>query len=174
MKENLCKTPEETHRGWSWPSPGILSTCSRQLIIGCVLAALLPVAGARADSDERRVIALPIDFPWNKSVKVRIGPQGGGRGSGALVSKCCVLTNGHVVWNGQTNNWRTIQSVHPGSYFDEVLGQSVDPFGNATPSDLRTNSLWVSTLGQEIRLWCHHPCRFVRRHGTNHVCPACV
>ncbi|MCP3137819.1 trypsin-like serine peptidase [Pyxidicoccus xibeiensis] len=111
-----------------------------------LVAGLVGFASPAEATDERDIVESPIVFPWHTIVKVKIGPVGGGRGSGGLIAGCTVLTNGHVVWNGQTGTWREIASVHPGSYYSEVQGASVDPFGSRSDSGLATNTRWVATL----------------------------
>jgi V8-like Glu-specific endopeptidase len=97
-------------------------------------------------SDERIRIANPARFPFNTVAKVKLGPEGGGRGTAFLVAPCTLLTNGHVVWNGTTDDWRVVASVHPASYYDEDIGASVDPYGSRSPSGQATNTSWTATL----------------------------
>ncbi len=111
-----------------------------------LIAGLFGFSAAAQGVDERDIVQSPTTFPWNTVVKVKIGPEGGGRGSGGLIAGCTILTNGHVVWNGQTDTWREIYSVHPGSYYSESLGRSVDPYGSKVDSGLATNTRWTDTL----------------------------
>jgi V8-like Glu-specific endopeptidase len=96
--------------------------------------------------DERIRIADPARFPFDTVAKVKLGPEGGGRGTAFLVAPCTLLTNGHVVWNGTTNDWRVIASIHPASYYDESIGAAVDPYGSRVPSGQATNTSWTATL----------------------------
>jgi V8-like Glu-specific endopeptidase len=97
-------------------------------------------------SDERIRIENPARFPFNTVAKVKLGPEGGGRGTAFLVAPCTLLTNGHVVWNGTTDDWRVIASIHPASYYDESMSASVDPYGSRVPSGQATNTSWTATL----------------------------
>lgn len=97
-------------------------------------------------SDERIRIANPARFPFNTVAKVKLGPEGGGRGTAFLVAPCTLLTNGHVVWNGTTDDWRVVASIHPASYYDEGIGAVVDPYGSRVPSGQATNTSWTATL----------------------------
>ncbi|HMG54067.1 MAG TPA: trypsin-like serine protease, partial [Kofleriaceae bacterium] len=78
--------------------------------------------------------------------KVKLGPDGRGRGTGFLIAPCTLLTNGHVVWNGKNDDWRVVASVHPASYYDESSGDVVDPYGSRVPSGQATNTSWTATL----------------------------
>ncbi|MFP2907110.1 trypsin-like serine peptidase [Pyxidicoccus sp. 3LFB2] len=111
-----------------------------------LIAGLFGFSASAQGIDERDIVQSPIVFPWNTVVKVKLGPLGGGRGSGGLIAGCTILTNGHVVWNGQTGTWREVASVHPGSYYSEVQGSSVDPYGSKVDSGRATNTKWIATL----------------------------
>ncbi|HEY0989139.1 MAG TPA: trypsin-like peptidase domain-containing protein [Kofleriaceae bacterium] len=97
-------------------------------------------------SDERIRIENPARFPFNTVAKVKLGPDGNGRGTAFLVAPCTLLTNGHVVWNGTTDDWRVIASVHPASYYDESAGAARDPYLSRVPSGQATNTSWTATL----------------------------
>jgi V8-like Glu-specific endopeptidase len=101
-------------------------------------------------TDERIRIANPARFPFNTVAKTKLGPDGNGRGTSFLVAPCTLLTNGHVVWNGETDDWRVIASVHPASYYDEGIGGVVDPYGSKPPSGKATNTSWTSTLDSDF------------------------
>ncbi len=106
---------------------------------------LLSPTSALADSDEREVVDSPTYYPWYSICKVKLGAKGKGRGSGVLVAPCTILTNGHVVYKRKSDDWREIYSIHPGSYYDEDIWESVDPFGSKPDHDLATNTSYVST-----------------------------
>ena len=114
-------------------------------LIGIALTSLALSGIAHADSDERTVISNPTSYPWYTICKVKIGPAGGGRGSGVLVAPCTILTNGHVVYNRSLDHFRAVESVHPGSYYDEGLAKSVDPYGNKPDYIRATNTKYVDT-----------------------------
>ncbi len=117
----------------------------RSLTLGGLLMTICIASLAAGDSDEREVIKNPTSFPWYTFVKVRIGAEGNGRGSGVLVSPCTILTNGHVVYDRSDGDFRKIYSVAPGSYYDETILKSVDPFGNKADYTLGTNTGWAET-----------------------------
>ncbi len=104
-----------------------------------------PPASGRAPGDERVVIQNPARVPFKAIAKVDIGPDGGGRGSGVLVAPCTFLTNGHVVYNRKKDEFRSIQRVHPGSYYDEDRDKAVDPYGSKQAVLLATNTSWENT-----------------------------
>src|SRR5580765_4959939 len=104
-----------------------------QQIVLATLVLCGAVATAHADTDERQVRTLPTSYPWYTCTKVKIGSSGNGRGSGILVSKCMIMTCGHVVYDRSAGDFRTIYSVDPGSYYSETDGKSVDPFDSRTP-----------------------------------------
>jgi V8-like Glu-specific endopeptidase len=108
-----------------------------------IAAATLPPVDP---SDERIRIANPARFPFSTVAKVKLGPDGHGRGTGFLVAPCTLLTNGHVVWNGDTDDWRVVASVHPASYYDESTSAIVDPYESRVPSGKATNTSWTATL----------------------------
>ncbi|HEU4726374.1 MAG TPA: trypsin-like peptidase domain-containing protein [Kofleriaceae bacterium] len=146
---------------WAW-SPRIVGRLASLAVLGglCACVGSEPAADTTAQdtsritatplasdpSDERIRIEDPARFPFNTVAKVKLGPDGNGRGTGFLVAPCTLLTNGHVVWNGTTNDWRVIASVHPASYYDESIGASVDPYGSRVPSGQATNTSWTASL----------------------------
>ncbi|MBI2566782.1 MAG: trypsin-like peptidase domain-containing protein [Candidatus Schekmanbacteria bacterium] len=110
--------------------------------------ALFSPASSRAGGDERVIVDNPMRHPFNTVVKVRIGSDGNGRGSGVLVADCTILTNGHVAYNRSDDDYRTIHSVIPGDYYDEDTSSTALPYGSQTPVDAATNSNYVDT-GEE-------------------------
>lgn len=136
-----------------------------------LIAGLVGLPAAAQGIDERDVVESPTSHPWNTVVKVRIGPEGGGRGSGGLIAGCTILTNGHVVWNGQTGTWREIYSVHPGSYYSESLGRSVDPYGSKVDSGLATNTRWIDTLDSKYDYGAIFVSRSFAEMGINTYMP---
>lgn len=106
-------------------------------------------ANAQMGFDERTVVASPTYFPWYTATKVKIGPEGNGRGSAVLAADCTLLTAGHVVYSANNGTWRTLPAVQPGHYYDEGLNSGVDPFGSRVPSGLATNTKWTGGQGSD-------------------------
>lgn len=100
--------------------------------------------------DERKVVAMPTSYPWYTAVKVVILKADGEHhagGSGMLIAPCTVLTNGHVVYDVSSASFRTIVGVHPGRYFDNATGHTIDPFGGRAPVGLGTNTKYAAGKG---------------------------
>ena len=121
-----------------------------QILLATAALCLFSAPG-RAD-DERKIVGQPTFYPWYTAAKIDIlkaSGTGHAGGSGVLIAPCTVLTNGHVVYDVSDAKFRTIDGVHPGRYYDNATGETLDPFGARVPVGLATNTKYAAGKGSK-------------------------